>query len=104
VDGQPDVAVAVVNEIINLRRGDLLATVDGNVTGTLSGLPTGAHKLYIHGETRLSGHTETLHDFNATVYFVVDNVTPVIQVLSPQQKTYSLPSVSLEFTTNQPLS
>jgi hypothetical protein len=99
VDGQPNVTVTVKNEI-----PDEYEHIAGNVGGMILGIPTGAHKLTIYGGTRLANHTETLNSFNVSTYFIVESVNPTIQVLSPQQKTYSSPSVSIEFQNYKPLS
>jgi len=104
LDGQPNVTVTVKKEVTNQHRGTIEAEYGGNIAGMVSGISMGAHKLTIYGGTRLTNHTETLNNFNVSTYFVVNNVNPTIQVLSPQQKTYSSPSVSLEFKNDKALS
>jgi hypothetical protein len=97
LDNQPEVTLTIQNSIINEH-------YEGTGTGTLSGLSNGPHSLYIHGQTELTKDSKPLNIFNATIFFVVDSVNPTIQVLSPQQKTYSSTAVSLEFKSDRPLS
>jgi hypothetical protein len=103
IDGQPEVYASVTNT----KRPDTSGIVgyNGFATGTLSGLADGAHSIYLHGQTTLTGYSfvpET--SFNLTVYFVVDSVTPTMHVLSPQTKTYYSTSIPLEFTSDKQLS
>jgi hypothetical protein len=100
VDGQANVTVSVKNEMDN--KYDYIT--HGTVAGNISGIPTGAHKLTVYGGTKLTNHTEILHSFNVSTYFIVKSVNPAIQVLSPQQITYSSPTVYIEFKNNRTLS
>ena len=71
----------------------------------------------IGGNTTLSSLSEGLHDIvmfandtfgnmgaSATVYFSVDTLPPIIQILSPENATYHTNSVALTFSTGEPVS
>ena len=51
IDGQQDVEVPVKKEVINPHGLDVEANWYGLVTGKLSGISSGPHKLYVHGAT-----------------------------------------------------
>jgi len=104
IDGKQDVEVPVKKEAVNSNSLGAEANRYGTVAGMLLGISFGPHKLYIHGATRLTNHSETLNFFNATAYFVVENVIPTIQLISPEPKTYKSPSVSLEYKSDEFLS
>ena len=102
IDGQPEVNASVTNTQRPETSG--IVGYNGFATGTLSGLADGAHSVYLHGQTTLTGYSfipET--SFNLTVYFVVDSVTQSIHVLSPQPKTYCSTSIPLTFTSDKQL-
>jgi hypothetical protein len=69
-------------------------TVIGNTS--LIDLSEGSHtiKVYANGTTGIMGHSET-------VYFSVDTTPCNIEILSPENKTYSTSSISLDFTFNE---
>jgi hypothetical protein len=96
LDGQPDCLATIENKAKS-------GAVEGFATATLSGVTEGAHSLFIHGKTTLSKSSEDSANFEKTVFFIVGKVTPTIQVLSPQQKTYYSKDVSLEFKSDKPL-
>jgi hypothetical protein len=98
LDGQPDVAATVKNEIKKQGYG-----IEGFATATLSGVAEGAHSLFIHGQTTFS-KSSARASFNRTIYFVVGTFTPTIQVLSPRQITYNSITVPLEYKSDKPLS
>lgn len=95
LDGQPDGSATIENKAKN-------GVSEGFATATLSGVTEGAHSLYIYGKTTLSKSSERA-SFDRTIFFVVGKVTPTIQVLSPQQKTYNSKDVSLLFKSDKPL-
>jgi len=96
LDGQPVVSAAIKNEANN-------AGVDGFATATISGVAEGAHSLYIHGQTTFSKYSSLSANFSSTIYFVVNSVTPTIQVVSPQQTTYNSITVPLVYKSDKPL-
>ncbi len=95
LDGQPDGSATIENKAKN-------GVSEGFATATISGVAEGAHSLYIYGKTTLSKSSERA-SFDRTIFFVVGKVTPKIQVLSPQQKTYNSKDVSLLFKSDKPL-
>jgi hypothetical protein len=96
LDGQPAVSATIKNKYKT-------ASVEGFATATISGVGKGAHSLYIHGETTFSNYSSLSANVDSTVYFVVDSVTPTIQVVSPRQATYSSTTAPLEYKSDEPL-
>ncbi len=96
LDGQPAVSATIKNEAKD-------ANFEGVATATISGVEKGAHSLYIHGETTFRNYSSLSANVDSTIYFVVDSVTPTIQVISPQQTTYSSTTAQLEYKSDKPL-
>jgi parallel beta-helix repeat protein len=69
-------------------------TVTGNET--LSNLAEGNHKITVY-----ANDTNGLMGHSATLYFVVDTVAPTVQVISPENKTYTSNSLPLNITTSE---
>lgn len=99
VDGQPENNASIKNELNPRGYG-----VDGYANATLLGFSKGAHKLFIHGHTDFHiGNSTSEISFNRTIYFVVEAVSPTIEVISPQQTTYNSITVSLKFKSSKSL-
>lgn len=73
------------------------STISGNTT--IDDLSEGTHSLtiYVNDTAENTGHSNTVH-------FTIDTQAPSIEILSPENKTYTTSSVSLEFTLNEPAS
>lgn len=74
--------------------GEMNVTIGGNTS--LSGLSDRAHSLTIYANDT-TGNTGA----SSTVHFTVDTSPPHVEILSPENKTYAIDSVSLSFTTNE---
>jgi len=74
--------------------GQTNVTVNSNTT--VSNLSEGAHTLTVY-----ANDTAGNMGYSATVYFTVDTVSPDIEILSPENKTYTTSSVSLSFTVDE---
>jgi parallel beta-helix repeat protein len=72
-------------------------TISGNTT--VSSLSDGRHWITI-----LANDTSGNMGRSDTVYFSIDTVAPSIEVLSPQNKTYTTSSISLNFYVSEPTS
>jgi len=72
-------------------------TISGNTT--LVNLPEGAHTITVYANDTAGnmGHSNMVH-------FTVNTLPPMIGILSPENKTYRISSVSLSFTVNEPTS
>ena len=71
--------------------GEANVTIAGNTT--LPGLPDGVHAVIVY-----ANDTAGNMGYSDMVYFTVDTVSPFIEILSPENKTYTTSSVSLSFT------
>jgi len=71
--------------------GEANVTITGNKT--LPGLSDGIHTVIVYANDTAGnmGHSDS-------VDFTVDTVSPIIEILSPENKTYTTSSVSLSFT------
>lgn len=98
VDGQPEVNASIKNEVDSKGYG-----MCGYANATISGLSKGAHKLFVRGHTSFGNFSSQVVSFNKTIYFIVDTVSPAIEVLSPQQTTYNSITVSVKFKSYNPL-
>ena len=96
IDGQPDVSATIKNEAKT-------AIFYGFATATISGLEEGAHSLYIHGKTTFSNYSSLSANFSSIIYFVVNSVTPTIQVVSPKQTTYYSTTAPVNYKSDKPL-
>ena len=79
-------------------------SLDGmaNVTSgntTLSGLSDGVHFVVVYANDSFGNMGSS-----DTVYFTIDTVSPGIEILSPENKTYTTSSVPLSFTVDEPTS
>jgi hypothetical protein len=74
--------------------GQANITTSGNTT--LIGLSEGAHTIVVYAN-------DTAGNMGASnlIYFTIDTVSPTIIILSPENKTYTTDSVSLNFTINE---
>jgi len=77
---------------------DGLANVT-SVNTTLSGLSDGAHFVVVYANDSFGNMASS-----ETVYFTIDTVSPGIEILSPENKTYTTSSVPLSFTVDEPTS
>jgi hypothetical protein len=77
--------------------GQMNVTVGGNTT--LVGLSDGVHSVIVYA-TDIAGNMGS----SDIVYFTVDTVSVSVDLLSPENKTYTTNSVSLSFTVNKPTS
>jgi hypothetical protein len=68
--------------------------VEGN--STLNGLAAGSHNLTVYA-TDVGGNTGA----SETICFTVDNTTPLVSVLTPENTTYDVAEVPLNFTVNE---
>ena len=73
------------------------STISGNTT--ITDLSEGTHSLTIY-----ANDTAENTGYSNTVHFTIDTQAPSIEILSPENKTYTTSSVSLEFTLNEPAS
>ena len=71
--------------------GQMNVTMSGNTT--IFGLSDGSHIITVH-----ANDTAGNMGSSDTVYFTIDTVSPNIEILSPENKTYATNSVSLNFT------
>ena len=69
-------------------------TITGNTT--LTGLSDGVHTITVYANDTVGNM-----GYSDTVYFTVDTVSPNIEILSPENKTYTTSSVSLSFTVDE---
>ena len=74
-------------------------------TVTLSGLRDGTHliKIRVAGEYGYSNKIGN-YDCEGSVSIIVDTTPPKVSILSLENKTYSIASIQLNFTTNEPIS
>jgi len=77
--------------------GQTNVTISGNTT--IIGLSDGVHTIIVYAKDIAGnvGHSNM-------VYFTVDTVPPIIDILSLENKTYTSSSVSLDFIVNEPTS
>jgi hypothetical protein len=99
VDGQPELNASVKSEAMDYSKGYGC----GYANATISGLAKGAHKLFIRGHTNLGNFSSEAVSFNRTVYFVVDSVSPAIEVISPLPTTYNSITVPVKFRSQNSL-
>jgi N-acetylneuraminic acid mutarotase len=78
---------------------DSLANVTAGENATLSELSEGNHSVVVYANDTFGNMGSS-----STVYFSVDTVSPIILVLSPENKAYSTNEVQLNFTTDEPVS
>ena len=78
---------------------DSLANVTLGEDATLTELPEGNHSVVVYANDTFGNMGSS-----STVYFSVDTVSPVIVVLSPENKAYGTNEVQLNFTVNEPVS
>ena len=74
--------------------GQMNVTMSGNTT--IFGLSDGSHIITVH-----ANDTAGNMGSSDTVYFTIDTVSPNIEILSPENKTYATNSVSLNFTLDE---
>jgi len=74
--------------------GQMNVTMSGNTT--IFGLSDGSHIITVH-----ANDTAGNMGSSDTVYFTIDTVSPDIEILSPENKTYATNSVSLNFTLDE---
>jgi len=77
--------------------GQANVTVSGNTT--ILGLSDGVHTITVY-----ANDTDGNIGSSDTIYFAIDTVAPKIEIVSPENKTYTTDSVSLVFTVNEPTS
>ncbi len=77
--------------------GQANVTATGNVT--LASLTDGGH----HVEVYASDLAENV-GHSGLVYFTVDTMSPVVAILTPENKTYDVASIPLTFKANEPVS
>ncbi|MEM2099576.1 MAG: kelch repeat-containing protein [Candidatus Bathyarchaeia archaeon] len=77
---------------------DNAANVTVNETTLLTGLSDGDHSIVVYAN-------DTFGNMGSSniVYFSVDTIQPVVSVLSPENKVYSVNEIPLNFTTNEPV-
>ncbi len=71
-------------------------TISGNTT--LTGLSEGSHSLTVY-----ANDTGENMGYSDPVHFSVDTVTPVVEILAPENTTYSTSSVQLTVNVNEPV-
>jgi len=107
LDGKANVTVSLV---IQGHDQSFQVTIKGSVV--LPEIPEGSHNVTVYSEYALHGVTlmgvyylkYSVWDHN-TVYFTVDyGISPVISILSLENKTYNQKDFPLGFTTNEPTS
>ena len=74
--------------------GQANATITGNIT--LVGLLDGSHSVVVYAN-------DTVGNMGAssTVYFTVDTVSPAVSIVSPENMTYAVADVPLDFTVSE---
>jgi parallel beta-helix repeat protein len=77
--------------------GQMNETISGNTT--LNGLPDGTHTITVY-----ANDTAGNMDSSDIVYFTIDTVSPNIEILSPENKTYTTSSVPLSIAFNEAIS
>jgi parallel beta-helix repeat protein len=77
--------------------GQMNETIGGNIT--LNGLPDGIHTVTVY-----ANDTAGNMDASPIVYFTIDTISPNIDILSPENKTYTISSVPLSFTFDEAIS
>jgi len=70
--------------------GQANVTIAGNIT--LSGLSEGSHNLVVYANDMANNKGSS-----NVIYFTIDTVPPNIQILSPENKTYTTDSISISF-------
>jgi hypothetical protein len=70
-------------------------TISGNMT--LTGLSEGPHSITVY-----ANDTGENMGYSDPVHFSVDTVTPVVEILAPENTTYSTSSVQLTVNVNEP--
>ena len=98
IDGQLEKSASITNEVNPKGYG-----TTGYASATILDLSKGAHKMFVRGHTSYGNFSSKTASFNTTIYFIVDSVTPTINVISPQQKNYSSTAVSLNFKSSESL-
>ena len=90
--------------VIQLHNNSFQVTISG--TTVLPKLPEGSHRITVY--TKQDWQTTPPHTFvwsNGEVYFTVDDgKPPVITVFSPENTSYVQKDLSLNFTTDEPVS
>lgn len=74
--------------------GQMNVTISDNTT--IVGLSNGAHTITVY-----ANDTAGNMGYSDTVYFTIDTVPPNIEILSPENKTYTTSSVPLRFTVDE---
>jgi len=74
--------------------GQMNETINGNTT--LVSLSEGVHTIAVY-----ANDTAGNMGASGTVYFTVDTMPPSIEILSPENRTYTTSSVSLDFTVDE---
>jgi len=74
--------------------GQSNVTITGNTT--LTGLSDGIHTVTVY-----ANDTAGNMGYSETVYFTVDTVSPRIEILSPENKTYDTSDIPLTFTVDE---
>jgi parallel beta-helix repeat protein len=77
--------------------GQMNETISGNTM--LSGLPDGIHTITVY-----ANDTAGNMGSSGIVYFTIDTVSPNIEILSPENKTYTTSSVPLSLAFNEAIS
>ena len=74
--------------------GQMNETISGNTT--LNGLPDGTHTITVYGNDTAGNMGSS-----GTVYFTIDTASPNIEILSPENKTYTTSSIPLSLALNE---
>jgi parallel beta-helix repeat protein len=77
-------------------------TITGNIT--ILGLADGLHTLTVYASDRAANDIGGNTGGSPTINFSVDTTQPIIQITSPENKTYGPGSILLTFTVNEPVS
>jgi hypothetical protein len=77
--------------------GNAVAEVEGNAT--LAELPAGSHNVTVYA-TDAACNTGV----SETIYFTVDDTAPVVSVLAPENRTYDVAEIQLNFTVSEQVS
>ena len=71
----------------------------------LRDLSDGVHTITVYGGHYFGGINQRFEVFKrASTTFTIDTVAPNILLLSPENKVYIIPTLSLNFTVNEPVS
>jgi parallel beta-helix repeat protein len=77
-------------------------TITGNTT--ILGLTDGLHTLIVYANDRAANDKGGNTGSSPTISFSIDTTQPIVQITSPENKTYGPRSIPLTFTVNEPVS